>query len=64
MLEYFKTILGKVSFSKDLFERELRKAIAVLVPKEVDQLRDWCYAKFSHLYEEVLNRCFIVGSAV
>lgn len=63
MLEYFKTILGKVSFSKELFERELRKAIASLVPKEVDHLKDWCYAKFSHLYEEVLNRCFSVGSA-
>ena len=64
MLEYFKIILSKVSFSKDLFERELRKAIAALVPKEVDQLRDWCYAKYRHLYEEVLNRCFVVGSSV
>jgi hypothetical protein len=64
MLEYFKIILSKVSFSKELFERELRKAIAALVPKEVDQLRVWCYAKFNHLYAEVLNRCFAVGSTV
>jgi hypothetical protein len=59
MLEYFKTILSKVSFSRDLFERELRKAIASLVPKEVEQLRDWCYTKYRDLYEEVLNRCFL-----
>lgn len=58
MLEYIKIILGKVSFSKELFEKELRKAIKMLVPKEVEQLKDWCYARFSHLYEDILNRNF------
>lgn len=58
MLEYIKLILGKVSFSKDLFEKELKKAIQMLVPGEVEQLKIWCYARFSHLYEETLNRCF------
>lgn len=58
MLEYIKLILGKVSFSKELFEKELRKAINMLVPNEIDQLKDWCYARFSDLYEEILNRSF------
>lgn len=58
MLEYIKLILGKVSFSKELFEKELRKAIQMLVPNEVEQLKVWCYAKFSSLYEEILNRNF------
>lgn len=58
MLEYIKVILGKVSFSKELFEKELRKAIKMLVPNEVEQLKDWCYARFSNLYEEILNRNF------
>lgn len=58
MLEYIKVILGKVSFSKELFEKELRKAINMLVPGEVEQLKDWCYARFSNLYEEILNRNF------
>ncbi len=58
MLEYIKLILSKVSFSKELFEKELRKAIQMLVPTEVEQLKSWCYAKFSHLYEEILNRNF------
>lgn len=58
MLEYIKVILGKVSFSKELFEKELRKAINMLVPSEVEQLKDWCYARFSNLYEEILNRNF------
>lgn len=58
MLEYFKTILSKVSFDKRLFEKELRKAIKTLVPKEVQQLRDWCYENF-HQYQPILNSCFV-----
>lgn len=58
MLEYIKLILSKVSFSKELFEKELRKAIQMLVPTEVEQLKEWCYAKFNHLYGEILNRNF------
>lgn len=58
MLEYFKTILSKVSFDRHLFEKELKKAIQALVPEELEKLRDWCYRKFSHLYHSVLQRCF------
>jgi hypothetical protein len=58
MLEYIKIILGKVSFSRELFEKELRKAINMLVATEVEELKSWCYAKFSNLYEEILNRNF------
>lgn len=58
MLNYIKTILSKVSFSKELFEKELKKAIAMLVPDELTDLKDWCYTKFGHLYENILNRCF------
>ncbi|CCH56935.1 hypothetical protein BN8_06325 [Fibrisoma limi BUZ 3] len=58
MLEYIKTILQKVSFDKALFEKELRKAIAMLVPEEIKQLKTWCYAQFGKIYRVVLNRCF------
>ena len=58
MLEYFKTILSKVSFDRILFEKELRKAIRALIPDEVEKLRHWCYEKFSHLYHSVLQTCF------
>jgi hypothetical protein len=61
MLEYVKLILSKVSFSKELFEKELKKALAQLIPREVEQLRAWCYARFSHLYAEVLDRNFAIG---
>lgn len=58
MLEYFKTILSKVSFDRSLFEKELRKAISALVPDEVIQLRDWCYEQYGHIYHGILNLCF------
>ena len=58
MLEYIKTILSKVSFSKELFEKELRKAIAMLVPDELIELKDWCNSKFGHLYHHIINKCF------
>jgi hypothetical protein len=58
MLEYFKTILKKVSFDKYLFEKELIKAIKSLVLDEIRELKSWCYKKFSQLYPNVLERCF------
>ncbi len=58
MLEYFKTVLSKVSFDKRLFEKELQKALKSLVPEEVKQLRDWCYARFAQ-HEVILQRVFV-----
>lgn len=58
MLEYIKMILQKVSFDKGLFEKELRKAIAMLIPEEIKQLKSWCYEQFGRMYRVVLNRCF------
>lgn len=57
MLEYFKTILSKVSFDKRLFEKELKKAIKSLVPLEILQLKDWCYENYGH-YQPILKACF------
>ena len=58
MLEYFKTILSKVSFDKRLYEKELKKAIKALVAQEVNLLREWCYQNFGHQYTPILNECF------
>lgn len=51
-------ILQKVSFDKALFEKELKKAIAMLVPDELRELKSWCYTQFGKMYRIVLNRCF------
>ena len=58
MLEYFKTILSKVSFDKWLFEKELRKAIHSLVNEELPKLKEWCYENFSHIYLNILDKHF------
>ena len=58
MLEYVKLILLKVSFSKVLFEKELRKSLRMLLPAEIPAFRAWCYQEFSRLYRAVLNRVF------
>lgn len=34
-------ILEKVSFNKDLFVKEVSKAIKILLPYEIDQLKEW-----------------------
>ncbi|MDN5200584.1 hypothetical protein QQ008_04405 [Fulvivirgaceae bacterium BMA10] len=63
MLEYVKVILSKVSFDKMLFEKELRKAIKSLVAEEINELKNWCYAKFGHVYLNILNKCFLTVAA-
>jgi hypothetical protein len=58
MLEYVKTILQKVSFNAYLFERELKKGMKYLMPTELEEFRDWCYATFGLSHQPILNRYF------
>ncbi len=60
MLNYVKTVLTKVSFDARLFEKELRKAIKMLLADELKDLKNWCYNRFGGQYEAILNRCFVV----
>lgn len=64
MLEYQKMILQKVSFSKTLFEKELRKSIAQLSANEVVELRMWVLSQFGQLYSDVLRRCFATSRVI
>ena len=41
VFEYTKTILKKVSFNSDLFSKELNKAVAILLPYEIEELKIW-----------------------
>lgn len=61
MLNYFKTILSRVSFDARLFEKELRKAIKMLIAEELQELRSWCYANYGNQYRTILNRCFVIA---
>jgi hypothetical protein len=59
MLEYVKTVLTKVSFDRKLFEKELRKALNLLLPAEIQEFKEWCYRKFSNKYQPVLDKYFV-----
>jgi hypothetical protein len=61
MLNYVKTVLTKVSFDALLFEKELRKAIKLLIADEIHELKSWCYNRFGEQYEAILNRCFVIA---
>ncbi len=41
IFDYTKTILKKVSFSKELFRKELEKAVERLLPFEIKELVYW-----------------------
>lgn len=58
MIEYVKTILEKVSFSKYLFERELKKGLRLILPAEVEEFKVWCYQMFGKVHDVILNRYF------
>jgi len=64
MLEYIKIILQKVSFDRRLFEKELRKAIRMLMPEEVKNLKTWCYERFSPVYQNILDKVFLIPAPV
>ncbi|MEK6479640.1 hypothetical protein WJR50_18995 [Catalinimonas sp. 4WD22] len=49
MLTYSKLILEKVSFSKELYEREYRKALRKLSESEARQLKEWANNKNKRL---------------
>ncbi len=58
MLEYAKVILPKVSFSKELFRKELQKCINWVEADQLQDLYTWCYQKFQKLYPDVLAEAF------
>ncbi|MEY3398860.1 MAG: hypothetical protein RL220_1454 [Bacteroidota bacterium] len=41
MLEYYKSVLGNVTFDAMLFRKELRKAFRNLAGDDRAELRDW-----------------------
>lgn len=59
MLNYVKSILSKVSFDARLFEKELRKALKLLLREEKEELKRWCYERFAREHGEILKRCFV-----
>lgn len=59
MIELSKNILTKVSFDKQLFQKELVKAVNWISESEdLQSFKDWCMIEFGHLYPTVLKKVF------
>lgn len=58
MLEMSKLILQKVSFDKQLFAKELKKAVRWLQPDEKTMLKMWCLATFGEIYRDTVIDVF------
>lgn len=58
MYEFSKNILGKVSFDKTLFRKELIKAIERISPDEKIPLKLWCLGTFGQQYTEEIIEIF------
>ena len=64
MLEYAKTILKKdplgerqaARADRRLFEKELIKALNLIVPNDLKEFKNWCYDQFGHMYNVILNK--------
>ncbi len=58
MLKLSKEILQKVSFDKELFAKELRKAITWVNQDEKIHLKAWCLVTFGTLYSDIILDVF------
>ncbi|HZL08749.1 MAG TPA: hypothetical protein VFC65_02040 [Prolixibacteraceae bacterium] len=63
MLEYAKVILPKVSFSRELFRKELTKCIRWVGKSELNTLKEWCFENFREMYSDILNDAFAMKVA-
>jgi hypothetical protein len=58
MLEYAKVILPKVSFSRELFRKELAKCINWVGVSDLVHLKNWCFENFREMYPDILTEAF------
>ena len=58
MLEFCKKVLLKVSHNRESFARELGKAVRILQPIEIKQLKAWCRVQFAPAYSDIIRGTF------
>ena len=59
MLEYQKLILQKVSFSKELFQIEIKKSIRWLSKNELLLLYTWLIVNYKNIYSDIIKTFFV-----
>jgi hypothetical protein len=63
MLELTKYVLKKVSFDRQLFRKELNKAIRHLSRDELLALYAWCLVHFTSEYQDLIREAFVKALA-
>lgn len=59
MVELSKKILINVSFDRNLFHKELTKAVKwINESDELQSFREWCMIEFGHVYPSILKKVF------
>lgn len=58
MLDFCKTVLMRVSFDRNLFQRELKKSFLWLSKDDAEALRRWALSQYSHKYHQVIASTF------
>ncbi len=58
MLEYTKTILRKVSFDAELFQKELKKALKWLNDDDLSDLYIWLVDNYYNSHKSIINETF------
>lgn len=59
MVELSKKILIQVSFDKNLFHKELQKAVKwINESDDLQSFREWCMIEFGHIYPSILKKVF------
>jgi hypothetical protein len=59
MLELTKKILTKVSFDRNLFQKELFKALKWITDiEEVQRFQEWCITEFGWKYPKIIKQAF------
>lgn len=58
MLELQKKVLDGISYSKQLFKKELNKSIKWLTVDELEKLKKWVKANFWQTHSDVIVEVF------
>jgi len=63
-IRYAKEVLTKVSFEKNIFERELKKFLKIISPEQQSELELWCRDKFEKDHKAIINSAFPKKSSI
>ncbi|HIP31908.1 MAG TPA: hypothetical protein EYG86_04015 [Crocinitomicaceae bacterium] len=59
MIEFTQKILRAVSFDKQLFQKELGKALKWITDaEEIQKFQEWCIVEFGAKYPKVISKAF------